>query len=70
LSTLSSGDSRRSSLPRESRIRQSAGVTVSATSIDTRTARPYVRTSGRKNAPDRLSRKSTGTIATTLMTVA
>jgi hypothetical protein len=51
-------------------MRHSAGVTVSATSIDTSTASPYVSTSGRKNAPERLSRKSTGTIATTLMIVA
>lgn len=51
-------------------IRHSAGVSVSATTIDTSTASPYASTSGWKNEPDRPSRKSTGTTAMTLMRVA
>ena len=45
-------------------------MTVSATSIDTSTASAYDSTSGWKNEPDSPCRKNTGTIATTLMTVA
>ena len=45
-------------------------MTVIATSIETSTANPYENTSGWKNDPERPSRKNTGTIATTLITVA
>jgi hypothetical protein len=38
--------------------------------MDASTARPYDSTSGLKNAPDSPSRKRTGTMATTLMSVA
>jgi hypothetical protein len=50
--------------------RHSAGVTVSATSIDTSTASPYDSTSGWKNAPESPCRKKIGMIATMLITVA
>ena len=53
-----------------SRISASAGVTVSATSIEARTARPYDSASGWKNAPDTPWMKRTGVIATTSMSVA
>ena len=45
-------------------------MTVRATIIDTSTASPYESTSGWKNDPDSPCRKKTGTIATTLITVA
>ena len=45
-------------------------MTVSATSIETSTASAYESTSGWKNEPDSPWRKKTGTIATTLITVA
>ena len=47
-----------------------AGVTVSATTSDARTARPYETTSGWKNAPDSPLMKNTGETAMTSMSVA
>ena len=51
-------------------MRASAGVTVKATSIDARTARPYEIARGWKNAPDRPPIMNTGISATTSMSVA
>ena len=45
-------------------------MTVSATTIDASTARPYEVTSGRKNAPETLVTKNTGMTASTMMSVA
>ncbi len=53
-----------------SRISANAGVTVSATSIEASTARPYDSTSGWKNAPDTPWMNRTGVIATTSISVA
>jgi hypothetical protein len=58
------------SVPRDSRIRLSAGVTVRATTIETSTASAYESASGRKNAPVRLPTNTTGSTAATLMSVA
>ncbi len=48
----------------------SAGVTVSATTIEESTASVYAMASGRKNAPVRPWRKKIGTAAAMMMSVA
>ena len=65
-----SGDRRRSSGAFRSRIRASAGVTVSATTSEAPTARMYEKARGLKNAPVRPVRKKTGIIAATMISVA
>ena len=64
------GDRCRSIGALRSRMKARAGVTVSATTSEARTARPYEMTSGWKNAPDSPLMKKTGETATTSINVA
>ena len=64
------GDSRRSSAVFDNRMKPSAGVTVSATTMEASTASAYESASGLKNEPERPSMRKTGNRVTASISVA